>query len=69
MGYLQCVPTGTNTTASTYKGEPMNYLKQAAGLIAQPHQMAPLDERQIENAAGGFVYKADDWARRLRSTK
>jgi len=66
MGYLQRVPTGTNTTASTYKGEPMNYLKQAAGLIAQPHQMAPLDERQIENAAGGFVYKADDWARLSR---
>ena len=33
-------------------------------LISQPiPQSQPLDERQVPNSAGGFVYKIDNWAR------
>lgn len=40
----------------------MNYLKTAAS----PTQTEPLDSRQVENSAGGYVYEVDVWARLQR---
>ena len=39
------------------------YLKNAAVAVATPPQSEPLDERQVENSAGGFVYQVDQWKR------
>jgi 60 kDa SS-A/Ro ribonucleoprotein len=42
---------------------PINYLKDAAKPTPQSE---PLDERQVENSAGGFAYQLDDFARLRR---
>jgi 60 kDa SS-A/Ro ribonucleoprotein len=39
------------------------YLRTAAAAVATPPQSEPLDERQVKNSAGGFVYAVDDWTR------
>jgi 60 kDa SS-A/Ro ribonucleoprotein len=39
------------------------YLSKAAAAVANPPQSQPLDERQVLNNAGGFVYAVDDWKR------
>jgi 60 kDa SS-A/Ro ribonucleoprotein len=37
------------------------YLKNAARRVGQPTQRERLDERQVENSAGGYVYEASNW--------
>ena len=39
------------------------YLKNAATAIANPPQSEPLNERQVENSAGGYTYAVDKWKR------
>lgn len=41
----------------------VKYLHNAANQVATPHQRERLNERQVENSAGGFVYAVDCWKR------
>lgn len=40
-----------------------SYLKKAASAVATPSQTMPLNERSIQNSAGGYSFQLDDFAR------
>lgn len=39
------------------------YLRTAAATAISPPQSKPLNERQVQNSAGGFAFAVDDWKR------
>jgi 60 kDa SS-A/Ro ribonucleoprotein len=41
----------------------MSYLKSAAAAVKNPPQSEPLNERQIQNSAGGYSFAVTDWVR------
>lgn len=39
----------------------MNYLKRAAAAVETPPQSEPLNERQVQNSAGGYAFPVSIW--------